>query len=145
LEEREEVFNKIKKVKKEEQNFENTIFVLEKSNREISDLLVKLDVLLNMSPRKTLREKLSVFLVEISAKLIDLNFDEEIFKAIDEYVRNNFQREKLDKEDKRLAKDYYREYKKMGFALSQKDQRRLKNINKKISKLSNAFALNINN
>ncbi len=145
LEKKKKALGKIKKIAKKERTFENTVFALEKSNRELGDFLVKLDVLLNMSPKKQIREKAAELEVLASQNLVEINFDEGIFRALKDYKNNGYKKEKLEEVDRRLFKEYFKDYQRMGFALPEKEQKELKEINKKISELSSKFSVNINN
>ena len=136
--------DKIKKIEKKNRTFENTVFSLEKSGRGVSIFFAKLEVLLNMSPKKNIREICAKIEVSASAKLIEIEFDKGIFDALSEY-KKNIKNEKLGEIDKKLFKDYLNDYTKMGFSLSDKKQKELKKINKRISKLSSDFSVNINN
>jgi thimet oligopeptidase len=134
----------IKNIESKERTFLNTVFALEKSDRDVDGFFGKLEVLLHMSPKKPIREKCAQIEVKMSAQLIEIDFDKGIFDALVEY-KKNYKNDKLKDIDKKLFKDYLRAYTKMGFDLKAKEQTELKKVNKEISKLSSAFSVNINN
>ena len=145
LEETKKVFSKIKSIKKEERGFENTIFALEKSYEETDIFFTKIDILSQAHPQKDIRKAAQKYKNFLSEKFIDINFDKEIYQAILDYKKYGEKREVLESTDKILLKKIYEEYKDMGFSLPKKTQEKLKKINKKISKLSSDFFVNINN
>jgi Zn-dependent oligopeptidase len=98
-----------------------------------------------MSPKKEIREVSQKSENFLSGELIEINFDEEIYQAILDYKKHGEKKDKLDSADKVLLKEVYETYKDMGFFLQKKDQEKLKKINKKISKLSSDFSMNVNN
>ncbi len=144
LESRKKVFEEIKNIKKNKRNFKNTILPLERNNEILGDFFSKLSVLINLSENKKQRDFLSEFMNELSSELIEIDFDEGIYKALKEY-KSQLKKDNIDGIDKKLFEDYFDDYKNRGFFLDKKEQKRLKEIDKKISKLSLKFSININN
>lgn len=136
---------KIKNIKKEDRTFENTIFALEKKEEGVGSVFSRLHALSQLSPQKNIREITQRFEVFLSEKMIEFDSDKDIFDAICEYKKNNFKKENLSEVDKVLLREYFYAYKKKGFSLPEKKQQELKKINKKISKLSSKFSVNLNN
>ncbi len=136
----------IKKIPVTERNFENTIYALEASDYGISDTILKIDLLQNVSPEKTIRDTAKRAIDTIQNKMISIERDPKIWQALKDYKKNAWRKDqkKLDSESKKLFHDMYLSYKRMGFDLPEKKQERVEELSKKLAKVSNQFRQNIN-
>lgn len=134
-------YKKIKEIPIGERTFENTICALEQSGSEFGQKIHYVGFLAEISPDKSVREMAHKVIEEYSNNIIDVVYDEGIYKALCEYAERN---EKLTDEDKILFDDTMRSYKRMGFGLSSVKQKFLKKNLKELSKLSLSFRKNIN-
>lgn len=137
---------KLKKIPKLDRTFENTVYALTESDDVIRDTILKIDLLKNVSPEKNIREEAKKFGDSIEKKLIALARDSAVWRALKDYERGAWQKERatLAPEDKKLFKDIFLEYKRMGFDLTKAKQNRLKSIEQKLAKLGNDFLHRIN-
>ena len=134
-------YTEIKKIRKNERTFENTIYAIEASNYEINPLLYQIELLMNVSPDKTIRETAKNTLDVLRKKLIDIEYDEKLYQAVKEYTKK---KEKPIGEDKKLLKDMVLGYRRMGFELSRVKRKVFQNNIKKLTSLSRQFQKNIN-
>lgn len=150
LKNKKEVYSKIKSLKKEERNFENTILALENCDSDFEVQLNQIGINALTHTKKVCRDLANDFEKRLSQKSVDIEYDKDIYKAIIEYKEGNFQKERrsLDKKygigSVKLAQDVYKSYKRMGFDLKIEEQKLLKQNLKKLSKLSVDFSQNIN-
>ncbi len=131
----------IKSIPKEQRNFENTIYALEQAGHIEGIPGEIFAFFMDLSPKKKEREVAFKLQQKVSPAMIDLVYDENLYKAFSEY---NPKKEKLSEPQKRLYKDALKSFKDMGFHLSKEDQKILKEYNKKISNLSEKFLKNVN-
>jgi thimet oligopeptidase len=136
----------IKKVRAEERNFENTVYALQASDYSISESVREIDLLQNVAPKKEVRDASKKAIEIIEKKLIAIERDPKIWKALKEYHEGAWEHEQktLPPEDLKLFNDIYRSYKRMGFDLPPGQQKRLKALEQELSKQSNTFRHNIN-
>ncbi len=146
IEHKKKVYAEIKSIPKNERTFLNTLYALERCDDKFDNFLGKMHLLSEVSTNKEIREAGNKVATESSEKLIDVEYDKGMFLAVKEYYEDNLKKEKksLRKEDIKLLEETYREYKRMGFDLPDKTQKRLKTLMKKLSKLSISFRKNIN-
>lgn len=141
VEHKKERYAEIKKIPKEKRTFENTIYAIEASSYETNPLLYQIELLMNVSPDKTIRETAKSTLDVLRKKLIDITYDEKIYRAVKEYGEK---KEKLVGEDKKLLKDMVLGYRRMGFELSPAKRKIFQSNIKKLTLLSQQFQKNIN-
>lgn len=136
----------IKKVPAPERNFENTIYVLEASDYGISETILKIDLLQNVSPEKTIRDTARRAIDTIQNKMIAIERDPKIWQALKDYEKGAWLKEQksLDSESKKLFRDMFLVYKRLGFDLPAKQQERVKELSQRLAKVSNEFRQNIN-
>ncbi|VAW11974.1 Thimet oligopeptidase [hydrothermal vent metagenome] len=134
-------YAEIKKIPACERTFENTIYAIEAADYDVIDNLYFIDLLVNASPKESVRKAAKKAINMLESKLVDIEFDEGLYRAVKEYSKKN---EKLKGEDKKLFEDMLLSYKRMGFELSAKKQKELKKNIKKLNKLSTDFSNNIN-
>jgi len=136
----------IKKIHASEHNFENTVYALESSGHGISEVIQKIDLLQNVSPDKAIREVAKHALETIENQMLRIERDPKIWVALKDYEKSAWQKEKvtLAPEDKKLFRDIFLTYKRMGFDLAPKEQKRVRTIEERLAKLSSEFRHNIN-
>src|SRR3989338_2488534 len=139
------VYAEIKKIPKEKRTFKNTIYALEASDYKFGPILYFIDILSMVSPRESVFSAAKATIKELGQKMVDIEYDKGIYTAVLEYKNGpHHKKEKLLPEEKKLLDDAIKVYRRMGFGLSPKKQKRLKEIFKRLSNLSNDFSNNIN-
>lgn len=146
IETKKERLTEIKKIPAHERTFENTIYALQATDHNISETTLEIDLLQNVAPGKEVREAAKKAIEDIEKKLIEIERDPKIWKALKEYSEGAWKNEQktLPPEDKKLFTDTFRTYKRMGFDLPAEKQKRLKALEQEHSKLANTFRHNIN-
>lgn len=136
----------IKKIHKEERSFENTIYALEASDYGVSETILKIDLLQNVSPEKNVRTEAKRAMDTIQNNMIAISRDPQIWQALKDYERGAWKKERvhLDPASKKLFHDIFLSYKRMGFDLPKDQQKRVQSLAQRIAKLSNEFRQNIN-
>lgn len=134
-------YDAIKKIPPSERTFENTVCALEQCGREYVQKIHYVSFLSEVSPKKSVREMAHKVAEEFSHLIVDVVYDEGIYRALCEYAAK---KEKLQGEDKILFEDTMRGYRRMGFGLPKKKQEILKKNLKELSRLSITFRKNIN-
>lgn len=136
----------IKAILPEHRTYENTLYALERCDDSFDNFFSKMGLLSEVSTSKEIRDAANAVATELSSKMVDIEYDRDLYIAVLEYHEGNFVDEKktLRKEDIRLLEHTLREYRRMGFDLPTEKQKRLKALLKKVSKLSIAFRQNIN-
>ncbi len=136
----------VAKIRKGAHTFENTIYALESSDYGISETVLKIDLLQNVSPKKTIRDTAKRTIESIEKQMIRIERDPKIWQALKDYKNGAWKKgeKSLAPEDKKLFHDMFLVYKRMGFDLAPKKQKRVKEIMERLSKLSNEFRHNIN-
>jgi thimet oligopeptidase len=139
-------YKNIKEILPENRTYENTVYALELSEGPAGDMLRKVALLGEVSPKEGVRNAASETLIEVSEKMVDIEYDRELYTSLLEYHEGNFpdEKKKLGKEDIKLLEETIREYRRMGFDLPEKDQKKLKTLLKKSAKLGEQFRKNIN-
>jgi thimet oligopeptidase len=140
------VYTEIKKILPENRTYLNTLYALERCDDSFDGFFSKMGLLSEVSPKKEVRDAAHQIATEMSQKLVDIEYDRDLFIALCEYYEGNFLDEKkhLRKEDIKLLEETLREYRRMGFDLPTEKQKKLKLLMKKTGKLSIAFRQNIN-
>ncbi len=140
------VYSEIKKILPELRTYENTLYALERCDDSFDSFFSKMGLLSEVSPKKEVRDQANVIATEMSQKLVDIEYDRDLFISLVEYYEGNFsdEKKKLRKEDIKLLEETLRDYRRMGFDLPEVKQKRLKTLMKKVSSLSIAFRQNIN-
>jgi thimet oligopeptidase len=141
LEKKREIYKKIKSIPDEKRTFENTVYALASSDDDISHYIYKIYLLLNVSPKKEVREEAKKAIDLFEKESVDIEHDKGLYEALLAYASK---KEKLEEKDKKLLSDMLLDYKRMGFDLEKKEQKKLKSIQKKLAKLQTQFAKNIN-
>ena len=134
-------YEKVKKILKGKRTFENTIYALEASDYDISPKTSAISLLMNTSPKKDVREVAKNAIDILQKEMIDIEYDEDIYKAVKEYSGKS---EKLEGEEKKMLKDMLLGYKRMGFELTKDKRNELKENKKVLAELSVQFEKNIN-
>jgi len=131
----------VKHIAKEKRTFENTVFAIEASDYDINDDIARIELLLNVSPNKSLREAAKKTIDTLTKGMVEIEYDEELYHAFCEYAEK---KEKLSGARKKLFDDRARGYRRMGFGLSAAKRNKLKKLTQRINKLSIEFDKNIN-
>ncbi|OIP65281.1 MAG: hypothetical protein COV32_00445 [Candidatus Yonathbacteria bacterium CG10_big_fil_rev_8_21_14_0_10_43_136] len=136
----------IKKVSASKRDFENTIYALESSDYGISETIFKIDLLQNVSPEKSIRDTAKRAIDTIQNKMIAIERDPKIWQALKDYEKGVWRKEQrnLDNESKKLFRDMFLNYKRLGFDLPPIKQKRVKELSQRLAKVSNEFRQNIN-
>ncbi len=136
----------IKAIPKEARTYENTVYTLERAEGPYADVFRKISLLGEVSPKEAIRNASHEVIVDVSSKMVDLEYDKDLYRSLLEYYEGNFKKEKktLGKDDIKLLEEGIREYRRMGFDLPNATQKKLKTLLKKSSKLGEDFRKNIN-
>lgn len=140
------VYTEIKNILPEKRTFVNTLYALERCDDTFNSFFGKMGLLGEVSPSKVVRNAAHEVATSMSEKLVDIEYDRDLFISLCEYYEGNFSDEKkhLRKEDIKLLEETLREYRRMGFDLPTSMQNKLKLLMKKTGKLSIQFRQNIN-
>jgi len=127
-----------------QRNFENTVYALEASDNGLTDTILKIDLLQNVSPEKSVRESAQKALQSVEKQLIRIERDPKIWQALKDYEQGAWRTERatLKKDDQKLFRDIFLACKRIGFDLSVEKQKRLKEIEERLAKISNMFRQN---
>jgi thimet oligopeptidase len=141
-----EVYKTLKAILPEHRTYENTVYALEQSSGEYTDVLRQISFLGEVSPKEEVRTAVHDIMMDMSKKLIDIEYDRDIYISLVEYYEGNFvdEKKKLTKEDIKLLEETVREYRRMGFDLPSATQKKLKTLLKQSSTLGEQFRKNIN-
>ncbi|MEZ0209127.1 MAG: M3 family metallopeptidase, partial [Candidatus Paceibacterota bacterium] len=139
-------YKKIKEILPENRTYENTLYALERGDGPAGDMLRRVALLGEVSPKEEVRTAVSETLIAVSSQMVDIEYDRDLYIAMMEYHEGNFLDEKktLGKDDIKLLEETIREYKRMGFDLPLPTQKKLKTLLKRSSKLGEQFRKNIN-
>ena len=140
------VYGEIKKILPENRTFLNTLYALERCDDVFESFFSKMGLISEVSTKKEIRDAVTEVLTDLSSKMVDIEYDRDLYIALVEYYEGNFadEKKKLRKEDIKLLEETIREYRRMGFDLPREKQKRLKTLLKKSSTLSIKFRKNIN-
>lgn len=137
---------KIKKISPAARTFENTVYALEASDYGLSETILKIDLLQNVSPEKAIRDEAKRTTDTIEKKMIGIVHDPKIWEALKDYERKSWKEEHthLDEPSKKLFHEMLLEYRRMGFDLPPQKQKRLHSLEQELAKASSEFRHNIN-
>lgn len=141
-----ENYKKIKSILPENRTYENTVYALSQASGKYGDIINEIGFLGEVAVKKEIRDTSNEVIANVSSKLVDIEYDRELYTSLLEYYEGNFadEKKKLKKEDIKLLEEAIRDYKRMGFDLPDAKQKELKKLLKEVSKLSVAFRKNIN-
>ncbi len=141
-----ETYRKVKEILPEERTFLNTMFALDMSEGEHTNVFHFVNILGEVSPKKEVRDAVHEILTEAGEKMVDIEYDRDLYIAALEYYEGNYEEEKkkLRKEDILLVEESMKGYRRAGFDKDEKTQKEIKKLLKKIGKLSQAFGKNLN-
>lgn len=134
-------YAEVKRIPALERNFENTVLGIERAGYPLSDTLHFLSILQSASPKEHIRKAAAKASVAVQHKLVEIEYDEKLYRALQEYAAK---KEKLTGPDKLLLSDMLKSYARMGFDLSKENQKELKRLTKRLGKLGNDFDQNLN-
>lgn len=135
-----EQYQKIKAIPAAERTFENTIYAIERTGVKMEDIF-KISFLMNVSPSEEIRNIAQNIIDLVGKELIEIEYDEAIYRAVKEYEAKG---EILEGAEKKLFSDMIREYRRMGFDLPASDRLKLQDNLKKLGEMSNLYSKNIN-
>lgn len=138
--EKKSIYQGVKNISAKDRTFENTIVAIEASAHAM-EAAFKIMLLLFVSPRKDVREAAIRATDSIEKRCIDLEYDRDLYRAIQEYAAK---KKKLSGSDKKLYEDMLRSFRRRGFGLSKIKQETLKKNLKTLAALKNAFEKNLN-
>ena len=145
-----EIYSEVKKIKKEDRNFENTFLAIEKSGDDFADKFYQIATFAMTHKNKDFRDSANNFQKESADKMVDIEHDKDIYKALVEYKEGNYKKENKSLDQKygagsvKLFEDSYKAYKRMGFDLPNVKQEKFKKNSKELSRLAIDFERNIN-
>ena len=139
-------YTALKKIPAGKRTFENTVYALTTIAGKEGDDFRKLSLLSEVSDNKEFRDESHKIISDLSQKLVDIEYDPGIYRALVEYRENFYNKEKknLRPDDIKLFTEMIRDYRRMGFDLLKKKQNELKKLLKECTKLSHDFSKNIN-
>ncbi len=141
LSDKKKVYEKIAKLPQTKQNFESVVLAIESVETKGNDVLRPMEVLKNLSPDKKVREMTKKMIEWTNKKSLQIIYNKKIYFAL-KYVHEHHQ--PVRDADKKLLDEYYATYKRMGFDLSVKDFKRVKEIKNLISKYGSDFDKRLN-
>jgi thimet oligopeptidase len=138
-------YQKIKSILPESRTYENTVFALERADTAFGDVMNKLAVLGDISPKKDVRDAAHLIQSKFTSQSVDLDYDRDLYLSLVEYREGNYEYEKkaLDKEDIKLLEDTIKEYERLGFNLSNDKQKKFKQLVKKNINMGSQFNKNL--
>lgn len=136
IEEKKARYAEIKAIAPEERTFENTIFAIESSDYGHLDSIQQVSILLHVSPLQEVRDAAQEAIEELEKEMVDVEYDEDMYRAVQEYAAKS---EPLEGADKQLFEDTMLAYKRMGFGLALEQRQQLKDNLKEISELATGF------
>ncbi len=134
------VLETIKKIPTPERTFENTVYALVAAGDSVMDDFTHLDFLMYVSPDATIRDASKEESVALQKKLIELSYDEDIYRALKEY---DAKKESLGPVETKLLSELLRDYRRMGFDLGLEERTEVKEISQQLSELETRFQRNI--
>lgn len=136
-----ERLSELKQVPAAQRTFQNTVAALDLIQNEAQTAFLKIDFLMNVSPLPEVREAAKEAVDVLNRELIELSYDEGVYRAVKEYAALG---EVLQGPEKKLLADTMRAYRRMGFDLSPEARAKVKENNKKKAELETKFRKNIN-
>ncbi len=132
-------YSRIKSIPAAERTFENTIFNMEKTG-DIMTPVNYFEILANTSTDAAVREAANEAIKKIQKESVDIEYDEDMYRAFKEYADKDPQ---LKGEDWKLFDNTRKDYKRMGFHLSPEVREAVKANAKRRRHLGNEFELNL--
>jgi thimet oligopeptidase len=141
-----ETYRKVKEILPEERTFLNTMLALDMSEGPYTGVFHFINILGEVSPKKEVRDAVHEILIEASEKMVDIEYDRDLYISALEYYEGAYtdEKKKLRKEDILLVEESMKGYKRAGFDKDEKTQKEIKKLLKRIGKLSQAFGKNLN-
>ncbi len=140
LAKKKEAYTQVKAVPATERTFENTIFAIENAGNLMISLNF-IDLLFHASPDDSVRKAAEEAVKVIQKESLDMEYDDDLFRAFKEYRDKNIP---LEGEDARLFKDMTRGFRRMGFDLPPEERERVKQNFRKMQELGLEFSSNLN-
>ncbi len=140
IREKKRAYAAVKKIPKADRTFGNTVYAIESSDHRLADAF-KIALFLFVSPKKEVREAAQKAINRIERQSVDLEYDPELYRALQEYAERN---ERLFGPDRKLFEDMMRSFRRRGFGLPEAKREQLQRNLKELSRLKNAFEKNLN-
>lgn len=118
--------------------FENTIVRLEKSGKKLNKVGNIFNALAGAHTNKQIKEIQSELAPKLAEHRDGIFLNRELYNKI-KYVYDNQQQYDLNAEDEKLLEEYYTDFIIAGAALSDRDKKKLKEINARIAQLQTEF------
>ncbi len=132
---------KIKNIPKKDRDFENTIYAIEVAGDSANED-TPIFAVSYISPKKDVREASLKGAQKFSRESVDILHDKDLYRAFLEY---NPKSETLNFQEKRLYDHMKKEFARSGFDLPEKEQEKLKKLQKDLAVWSQDFSANIDN
>lgn len=133
------------KLNPEERTFANTAKALDVSEEAFSIKAGPIQVVQYVHPDQAMRDASKKAIIELQQFAID-NFSNniELYRAFQEYVQGNAQRESLNDEQQYFIKETMKAFKRAGLDLPEEKRNQVADLKKKIAELALEFDTNIN-
>jgi len=131
----------LKQIPAAQRTFQNTVAALDLIQNEAQTAFLKIDFLMNVSPLPEVREATKEAVDVLNRELIELSYDEGVYRAVKEYAALG---EVLQGPEKKLLETTMRAYRRMGFDLLSEVRTEVKENAKKRAELGTEFGKNIN-
>ena len=131
-------------IKPEERNFQNTAQAFDGANRKFSIVSHILSFLEMVSPEKDVRETCHESSIELTNFYVEnVACNKKVYQAFNDYACGNFEKEKLNSEQKLFVKEVLKDFKRQGLHLSDEQLEKVKNFEKELAKLGLDFESNV--
>lgn len=131
----------IKRIGAGERTFDNTIWPYEQALSRVGGLECKFELLASVHPDKSVRDATNRTAEWMDAKLVDLLYDEKLYRAFSEY---SGRKERIAPDAQRLVEHLIRDYRRMGLGLPAVVRNEVKKNKKLITKLCLRFSQRLN-
>lgn len=139
--EKQRAHERIKTVPASERTLANTLFAYDRSHHPVADAARRIWLLKNAGTHEAVRTAASDALARLESLLVDVEHDEEMYRAFRELSLP----QDCDSASVKLYEDVVREYRRMGFDLSKEQQDHYKRNLKRLAELGSEFDKNLNN
>lgn len=141
VEQKKKSYAAIRAIPASARTFENTVYMLEKSEDQASDDASRIGILKEVSVDPKIRAAAAKTLESLQKQLVEIEFDPRMYAALKEYAEK---KEKLSGPEKLLFEDLMKGYARMGFDLPKAKFAKLKANIKELGRLGLEFDKNLN-
>lgn len=134
--------DKIYKIDAKKRTFENTVRAYDSASDNFGTLYGILQVLANAHPQDDIRDAANDASVKFDQYINELNVNEDLYRAFKDYSKTT-EAKSLKGSQEKFLREQIKSFERNGFALSKEKRDHLKEINDRLSVLSNTFAKNI--